>query len=93
MMLEGTRVRNGVIAKASRDGRLLALHCPDDLGNRGRILAENTMPDSKYADHGFPVIGICGKRYHVIEYCRDYPELMRRYFWFTTSYASAYREV
>lgn len=92
-MLEGTKVRNGIIAKASHDGRLLALHCPDDLGNRGRILAENTMPDSKYAAHGFPVIGVCGKRYHVVEYCRDYPELCRRFFWYTTSYMSAYREV
>ena len=93
MMLEGKRVRGGIIAKASRDGRLLALHCPDDLGNRGRILAENTMPDDQYADHGFPVIGIAGKRYHVIEYCQDYPQLMGRFFWYTNSYASAYREV
>ena len=92
MSLEGKRVRSSIVEKASRDGRLIALHCPDDLGNRGRILAINTMPDSKYANHGFPVIGICGKRYHVIEYCRDYPELMRRYFWYTTSYASAYKE-
>lgn len=91
-MLEGMKVRNGIVEKASRDGRLIALHCPNDLGNRGRILAINTMPDSKYANHGFPVIGVCGKRYHVIEYCRDYPELCRRFFWYTHSYASAYKE-
>lgn len=93
MSLEGMRIRGGIIEKANRAGTLLALHCPDDLGNRGRILAINTMPDSKYADHGFPVIGICGKRYHVVEYCRDYPELCRRFFWFTHSAYSAYREV
>ena len=93
MITEGMRIRNGIVEKVSRDSRLIALHCPDSLGDRGRILAINTMPDSKYANNGFPVMGIAGKRYHVIEYCRDYPELCRRFFWYTNSYASAYREV
>lgn len=93
MSLEGMRVRGGIIEKVSKDGRLLAIHCPDDLGNKGRILAENILPDGKYERNGFPEIRICGKKYHVIEYCRDYPELFRRFFWYTNSYASAYREV
>lgn len=93
MIMEGTRVRHGVVEKVSRDERLIALHCPDDLGNKGRIMAKNTMPAIKYSDHGFPTAIIGGEGYHVIEYCRDYAELCRRFFWYTTSYASAYREV
>lgn len=93
MSLEGMKIRGGIIEKASSDGRLIAIHCPDDLGNKGLIMAENTMPAIKYSNHGFPTAIIAGKGYHVIEYCRDYPELCRRFFWYTNSYKSAYREV
>lgn len=92
MITAGMKVKGRTVELVSKDQRLIAIHCPDDMGSKGRIMAKNTMPAIKYNNHGFPTAIIGGEGYHVIEYCRDYAELCRRFFWYTTSYASAYKE-
>ena len=93
MITAGMKVKGRIVELVSKDQRLIALHCPEDMCSKGRILAINTMPAWKYSNHGFPTAVIGGTGYHVIEYCHDYPEMCKRFFWYTNSYMSAYREV
>ena len=89
--LIGKRTRCGTIEKASKDGRLLAIYSQWSLGNKGSIWAQNVFDDSTYRGV-MPTLTINGVGYHVVEYCVDFPFLMRRFDWHITNPSSAYYE-
>lgn len=89
MIEVGRKHRWGTVEAVSKGEKLVALYNPWDMGKKGKILAINT---EDYADSNLLMTPIAGKWYHLIEYCDDMPELMRKYNWYLTSAKSAYRE-
>ena len=89
--LVGKKTRCGTIEKASADGRLIATYSQWSLGHKGCIWGQNVFDDSTYSGV-MPTMTVNGVGYHLIEYCVDYPFLMRRFNWHITSPSSGYRE-
>lgn len=89
MIEVGRKNRYGIVEAVSKDERLVALYDRCNMGKKGKIMAINT---EDYANSRLLMTSIDGKWYHLIEYCNDMPELMRRFNWYLTSAKSAYRE-
>lgn len=89
MIEVGRKHRWGTVEAVSKGEKLVALYDHWNMGQKGKIMAINT---EDYANSNLLMTPIAGKWYHLIEYCADHAELMRRFNWYLTSEKSAYRE-
>ncbi len=86
----GIRIKGGEVEQISPDGKLLAVYDRWDLGAKGRLYGINTLPDADYWEARIPVITFKGRKYHVVQYCDDYAELMSEFFREMNDKKSAY---
>ena len=89
-MLTGRKNKYGEIVKATADGRLLAMYNQDSLGQKGRIFVRTDEEYLELAPNGIVSILIDGVRYKVIEYCNEYQDVLRRFYWYLFNKGSAY---
>ena len=86
----GIRIKGGEVEQISPDGKLLAVYDRWSLGAKGALYGINTLPDSDYWLARKPVISFKGRKYHLVQYCDDYSELMTEFFKEINNKASAY---
>ena len=85
----GKNTRCGRIENATADNKLLAIYSPWSLGAKGQIYGRNELDMASYLG-AVPTLTVNGVGYHLVEYCSDYAQLMRRFHWYTENKASAY---
>lgn len=86
----GIKVKGGEVEQISPDGKLIAVYSRWNLGPKGALFGINTLPDSDYLKARRPTMSFKGRKYHLVQYCDDYAELMTEFFKEINSKASAY---
>lgn len=93
MIEVGRKHRWGTVEAVSKGEKLVALYDHWNMGKKGKILAMDAEDDPlECRPGGILHTPMDGKWFHVVEYCADHAELMRKYNWYLTSAKSAYRE-
>lgn len=86
----GIKVKNGEIEQISPDGKLLAVYSRWSLGAKGALYGLNILPDSDYIKAHRPTMSFKGRKYHLVQYCDDYSEMMTEFFKMIADKKSAY---
>ena len=92
MIEVGRKHRWGTVEAVSKGEKLVAIYNPWDMGKKGKILAMDEDDSLECRPGGILHTPMDGKWFHVVEYCDDHAELMRRFNLYLTSAKSAYRE-